>query len=168
VNVDSRGLEQVGTSADCSGRADLSYSAWYELIPAPPVDIDVEIHAQDTIEAEVQVIDARGTITLRNITTGASFSIDVAVRFPDRTSAEWIAEAPSVCFPTSCRPLPLAGFRRASFTAASATVEGHVGAIADASWTTERLKMNSLQGRVVFPTPLRNGGSAFSLLQTPR
>jgi len=165
ANVDSEGLEQIGTSADCSGRADLSYSAWYELIPSPPVDIRLEIHAGDAIEAGVQMIDATAMLTLRDITTGASFSTRAAVRFPDRTSAEWIAEAPSVCLPPSCRPIPLADFRRVSFTAASATAEGHDGAIADASWTTERLKMSSFQGRVVRATPLGNDGSSFSLLQ---
>jgi hypothetical protein len=165
ANVDSEGLEQIGTSADCSGRADLSYSAWYELIPSPPVDIRLEIHAGDAIEAGVQMIDATATLTLRDITTGASFSTRVAVRFPDRTSAEWIAEAPSVCLPPSCRPLPLADFRRVSFTAASATAEGHDGSIADPSWRTERLKMSSFQGRVVHATPLGNDGSSFSLLQ---
>jgi peptidase A4-like protein len=166
ANVDPQGLEQIGTSADCSERADLSYSAWYELIPSPPVDIRLKIHARDTIEAGVQMIDATATLTFRDITTGASFATHVAVRFPDRTSAEWIAEAPSVCLPPSCRPLPLADFRRVSFTAASATAEGHDGSIADASWTTERLKMSSSQGRVVRPTPLGSHGSSFSLLQT--
>jgi hypothetical protein len=165
ANVDSQGLEQIGTSADCSERADLSYSAWYELIPSPPVGIPLEIHAGDAIEAGVQIIDATATLTLRDITTGASFATDVAVRFPDHTSAEWIAEAPSVCLPPSCRPLPLADFRRISFTAASATAEGHDGSIADPSWTTERLKMSSFSGRVVRPTPLGNDGSSFSLLQ---
>src|SRR6185437_6532023 len=30
----STSLEQVGTSADCDGRGDLSRSAWYQLYPA--------------------------------------------------------------------------------------------------------------------------------------
>jgi hypothetical protein len=168
ANADSQGLEQIGTSTDCSERADLSYSAWYELIPSPPVDIRVEIHPGDAIEAGVQMTDATATLTFRNLTTGASFAADVAVRFPDRSSAEWIAEAPSVCFPPSCRPLPLADFKRVSFTAASATAEGHEGSIADTSWTAERLRMSSSQGRVVRPTPLGKDGSAFALLQQRR
>jgi hypothetical protein len=168
ANVDSQGLEQIGTSADCSDRMNLSYSAWYELIPSAPVDISLEIHAGDAIEAGVELIDTTATLVLRDITTGASFATQAAVLFPDRTSAEWIAEAPSACLPPVCRPLPLADFRRVTFKAASATAEGHDGSISDASWTIERLKMSSFQGSVVRPTPLGNDGSSFSLLQRRR
>ena len=50
---DSRGLEQIGTSADCSERFLPSYSAWYELIPAGPVELPLSVAPGDTLSAEV-------------------------------------------------------------------------------------------------------------------
>src|SRR5438067_4289968 len=71
---DSQALEQVGTSADCSQRALVSYSGWYQLFPAPPVELPLTIRPGDKLAATVAVAASAVTVELRDFTTGASFS----------------------------------------------------------------------------------------------
>src|ERR1700733_12940810 len=47
----SQALEQVGTQADCNADGSASYYAWYELVPAGSVKLDLEISAGDKIYA---------------------------------------------------------------------------------------------------------------------
>src|SRR6478736_5695784 len=61
----SRALEQVGTSADCSSRAELSYSAWYQLWPGPAIDLPIAVNAGDVIESALEVSDETVSISLR-------------------------------------------------------------------------------------------------------
>lgn len=113
---ESRTLEQIGTAADCDGDGRLFTSVWYELFPAPPVDVPVAVRAGDTVRASVTVWGAAVVVSLTNVSTGASFSTRRVVRrpVPDTDSAEWIVEAPGACFVT-CAGLPLADFNRVQF-----------------------------------------------------
>jgi hypothetical protein len=52
---DSRALEQIGTSTDCSDRYLPYDSAWYELFPAPAVDIPFAVRPGDRLYARVAV-----------------------------------------------------------------------------------------------------------------
>ena len=159
----SRALEQVGISADCSGRAELSYSAWYQLWPGRPVELPVAVQAGDVIDAAVAVDGATVTITLRNVSTGAAVRKDVVMWEPETDSAEWIVEAPAMCFAT-CTLLPLATFGRVIFTEASAKVGGHTGTISDSRWTPSRFKMGIRKGRTLAtPSPLVADGSSFAV-----
>ena len=74
---DSVALEQIGTSADCSQRALVSYSAWYQLYPAPPVELPLTIRPGDRIAAKVAVRASAVTVELRDFTTDASFSTEL-------------------------------------------------------------------------------------------
>lgn len=162
---ESEALEQIGTSADCSDRALVSYSAWYQLFPAPPVELPVTIRAGDTIAAEVGVSGRTVTVTLRNVSTGASFSKELWMRSPETDTAEWIVEAPSACF-TRCAQLPLADFARARFTGASTTLALHTGAITDPAWSRWRLEMSDRRrGRAAVPTSLSHTGSSFDVIR---
>jgi hypothetical protein len=130
-------VEQTGTDSDChSGKA--QYYAWYEFYPAASVLIKtVTISAGDTIYASVSFASSTFTVFLKDVTTGKSFSTTGSVTSAQRTSAEWIAEAPS-----SGRILPLANFGTvhfgmdSTFVAAtnSATLGGTTGLIG--SWST--------------------------------
>jgi hypothetical protein len=164
---DSQALEQVGVSADCSERALVSYSAWYQLFPAPPVELPLTIQPGDKLTAEVAVVASTVTIELRDGTTGASFSTDVRMRSPETDSAEWIVEAPSACF-TTCTQLPLASFGRVLFADATTTAAAHTGTIKDPGWTRVRLKMRPRGGRsAAGPTPLSANGSSFDVHRLP-
>jgi hypothetical protein len=131
---DSQALEQIGTSADCSQRALVSYSAWYQLFPAPPVELPLTIRPADRIAAKVAVRASAVTVELRDFTTGASSSTELQMRSPETDSAEWIVEAPSACVMT-CTQLPIAAFGRVAFADTSTAAGTHTGTIKDPGWT---------------------------------
>jgi hypothetical protein len=134
----------VGTEADCSSGAAASQFAWYELVPAAPVKLDLAIHAGDHVSANVAVSGSSVTLALSDHTTGASATKTLQMDNPDTSSAEWIAEAPSSCDGSgNCQPLPLANFGTVSFTDASATANGHTGTISDTNWNANPVQLSA-------------------------
>jgi len=165
ADADSEALEQVGTSADCSGSALVSHSAWYQLFPAPPVELPLTIRPGDTMAAEVAVSGRTVTIALRNLSTGSSFSTERWTRSPETDSAEWIVEAPSACFVT-CVQLPLADFDRVHFTNSFATAGAQTGTIKSPAWSRRRLEMGMRRGSLIAaPMTLSADGSTFDVLR---
>jgi len=79
------------------------------------------------------------TLSLTDVTTGASYSIQQKLAGTQNSSAEWIAEAPSSGYGT----LPLSNFGTVSFSNASATINGVTGPI-DA---TANASINMVSGR---------------------
>jgi len=112
----SNSVEQTGTEADCVG-GKAQYSAWYEMYPKFPVTLSMAVHAGDSFTASVTT-DGRGSFTLsiRNVTTGASFSTVQRLKRAQLASAEVIAEAPS----GSGGVLPLANFGTVTYSASAA------------------------------------------------
>ncbi len=169
----SQALEQIGTEVDChiDGRA--RSSAWFELVPSASRPIHFPLHPGDHISASVVVSGHTATVSIRDTTSKHAFHRTLHPSLIDVTSADWIVEAPSDCTSmTSCQTLPLANFGSASFTRASVqTVAGHTGTISNPSWTTtkvilrpsSRLLSNSAAAGGATPSPLRAGGSAFSV-----
>ena len=161
----ARGLEQIGTSADCSDTLMPSYSAWSELIPAParPVELPISVAPGDTITAQVAASDTTVTFTLRNVTTDEAFATEVPARLLDLSSAEWIVEAPSLCF-QRCTTLPLAKFGNLTFTSATARTEGHMGTIKDSAWMHHRIKLITTREQpAALPSVLSADGRSFSV-----
>jgi Peptidase A4 family len=157
----SPGLEQTGTSADCrSGRP--MYYAWFEILPAAAVDIPLRVAPGDTITAEVATDGTTFTFTLSDVTSGASFTKTATVANPAVESAEWIAEAPSVCA-RSCQVMPLANFGSVAFTAASATANTHSGTISDTTWTNDAIQLGSRTVVAAAPSTLSEDGTSFSV-----
>ena len=159
----SSSVEQIGTDSDCNGNNRAVYYAWYELYPAPPVNLSLAVHPGDVIAAEVSASGSSFTLSLVNQTTGASFSTTQTVAGAALSSAEWVAEAPSRCMAT-CSVLPLANFGTVNFTGSYATGNGHTGSIGDAAWSNDQIVMvtNSLVTKAQ-PSPLSADGSAFSV-----
>ena len=140
----STGLEQIGTETDCA-RGLVRHSVWYELIPAGPVAIPLTVSGGDTLSAEVAISGQNVTLSITDATTGATYSKTVTLAANlDTTSAEWIAEAPSTCTAKRCSPLPLANFGTLAFTAASAVANGHLGTIADATWSATQILLHGV------------------------
>jgi Peptidase A4 family len=166
ANRNSHALEQIGTSADCSQHAVLAHSAWYQLFPAPPMELPLAVRPGDTISARVAVSASTVTLALRNVSTGAGFSAQLWMRSPETDSAEWIVEAPSMCFRT-CAQLPLAPFDRVAFTQTSTTVGAHTGTIRDSAWASKPLAIRDGKTSAV-PTTLSGDGSAFAVIRYPR
>lgn len=161
------GLEQIGTFAGCQD-GQPTYDAWYELIPAPSVAIQLTIAPHDRISAEVSVAGTAVTLSLTDLTSGQTFSTTQTVGVPDVSSAEWIAEAPSQCgtaVGSTCETLSLASFGTATFTAASATADAHTGTISDLAWTATGIQLVPIVAGSASSTPsvLSPDGSSFTV-----
>jgi hypothetical protein len=171
----SSSLEQAGTQADCTADGATDYYAWYELVPAAPVKLDLAISAGDHVNGKVTVSGTTVTVSMADETTGQSATKTLQMDSPDTTSAEWIAEAPSACDGSGgCQPLPLANFGTVRFTGASATANGHTGPISDPSWSAQPVELGSDGASDVRyapdqptaganPSSLSSDGSAFSV-----
>jgi Peptidase A4 family len=133
--ANSGSLEQAGTESDCSERGTPTYFAWYELVPAPSVRVNLKIHPGDTITSSVLVLGSSVLLQVKDRTRGVTFTKRVPVQNPDFSSAEWIAEAPSDC-ETRCQVLPLANFGSVAFTHIAAIANGHPGTLTDPGWAS--------------------------------
>jgi hypothetical protein len=173
----SQALEQVGTSANCGNDGNASHFAWYELVPAAPVQLNMTISPGDHISGRVRVSGMAVTVSLADLTTGASFTKTMKMNDPDTSTADWIAEAPSSCDASGrCRPLPLSDFGTVHFTNTSATSRGHMGPISDPAWTPQPIELNPAAagypgagfvgtgaGGSATPSSLSADGSSFSV-----
>jgi hypothetical protein len=172
----SRALEQTGTEIDCSTAGRATYSAWYELVPAPSKAIRMTVRPGDTMSASADVRGRRVILRLRDVTRGTSFAKTTTISSPDVSSAEWIIEAPSGCDSSGgCQQLPLGNFGTIGFAHARATTAaGHVGTISDSAWSATKLNLsqngsgggrfNSVSSaRGALASALSSGGSAFSV-----
>jgi hypothetical protein len=126
-------LEQVGTESDCSESGVPTYFAWYEIVPAPSIRVNLKIHPGDTITSAVLVTGTSVLVPIKDWTRGVSFTKRLTVANPDVSSAEWIAEAPSEC-ETRCQVLPLANFGTVAFTKIAAIANSHPGTLTDPAW----------------------------------
>lgn len=175
VGIDGWGsntVEQTGTESSCVKGSPV-YAAWYEFYPAAShVLSKIAVHPGDVIAAEVSASGSRFTITLTDVTTGASFAKAKQDGKALRVSAEWIAEAPS----SGGATLPLADFGTVGFGYDStgvagtcfATVGGVTGTIGDFVFSgnpTFAVTMVSSTGAVLAaPTPLSSDGTSFLIV----
>lgn len=143
----SPSVEQLGTEQDTSKTGATRYYAWWEMYPNPSILISsVPISPGDSISASVTYSSGAYTLQIADNTTGQSFSTTQSAT-AQRSSAEWIVEAPS-----SGTILPLANFGTANFSAAQATINGTTGAIDNASWQNTSIDMVSKSGAVIDQT----------------
>ena len=174
----SQALEQIGTENDCNATGGSASSAWYELVPAPSVPIHMAVRPGDAMAASV-VIGKHNlvTLSLRDLTTHKLFKKTLKASVIDRTSADWIIEAPSACISaTACQTLPLADFGTTAFGIAYAkSTTGKLGPISGPGWGTTQITLAAHARRFVAynasggadggaaPSPLAALGSAFSV-----
>jgi hypothetical protein len=90
-------LIQTGTEQDVSATGQATYNAWYELVPAPELQItSLTVHPGDRMSASVsEVVNNSNawTVTIKDLTNGQSFSTTVPYA-STHTTAEWIEETP--------------------------------------------------------------------------
>ena len=156
----SEALEQIGTSADCLSSGRPSYYAWYEIVPAPPVRLGLHVEPGDRILGAVAWIDGRIVLGLKNVSRSTRVTKTVAVDSPDLTSAEWIAEAPSMCDARNCSTIPLARFGRVPFARAAATGDGHMGTITDPAWLATPIVLVPAAGHPALLIPQNEVGAS--------
>jgi hypothetical protein len=158
----SNTVEQIGTDSDCSsGKA--VYYAWYEMYPKFPTNLKMTVSPGDVITAEVQYVNGKFQLTISdfNPTTGKIQSFVTTQKSPNaqRSSAEWIAEAP-----WSGGVLPLADFTTVTFSNAQATLNGLTGNIDNKAWQFDSITMTTSSGAPkATPSTLSSRGSSFSI-----
>lgn len=127
--VTSHSVEQTGTSADCyaRGRTSAEYYAWYEMFPQPMRRAPLVVHPGDHFSALVHGLSAeRFELTLKNLTTGKSFTTSARRPGVWPTSAEWVVEPAAIC-EGGCATSELARFADVTFTnLAAETTDGSV------------------------------------------
>jgi Peptidase A4 family len=163
-------VEQTGTDSDCDGKNRPSYYAWYEFYPNPSFTISsLSIKPGDRISAQVVYSGSEFTITITDETSGKSYSKSSTVRGAQRSSAEWIAEAP--CCTARGGILPLADFGTVLFGEDStgvtgtneATMGGTTGVIGSFA-NIFAITMESSSGATeAVPSALSSDGSSFSV-----
>jgi hypothetical protein len=144
VGVDgfnSSTVEQIGTDSDLANGTP-QYYAWYEMYPSGSLEVPVTIHAGDAISAAVTYGSGAFTLSLTDVTTGQSYQTTQTAPGAQRSSAEWIEEAPSSFFGV----LPLANFGTVAFSKAQAAVGGTTGPI-DAAWSNAQVNKINMVSR---------------------
>jgi hypothetical protein len=123
-NVGDATLIQTGTEQDVSSSGVASYSAWYELIPAPSLTIsNMTVRPGDHMHAAIKEAVSGSNvwrITLQDVTRGRTFTTTVPYSSTHAT-AEWIEETPLV-IGTNAGLAPLPNLSRIAFD--KATVNG--------------------------------------------
>ena len=144
LSQNSQALEQTGSEADCTASGRPEYSAWYELVPAPPVTIQLDVAPGDVVAASVTVRAHHVTLRFTDVTKGTSVTEHQRASALDLSSAEWIAEAPSQCDQSgNCVPTPLTNFGTVAFSNLSATSSGHTGTVADPAWASQAIELQA-------------------------
>src|SRR5438132_6044495 len=153
-------VEQTGTDSDCQNGVP-TYYAWYEFFPHPSFLINgLTVRPGDHMTAEASFNGRSFTVTITDTSTGVSFSTSARVRSAQRSSAEWIAEAPS----SSGGILPLADFGTVSYSSCTATVNGTPGTIGSFGSSVQVITMVSNSGAVkAQPSSLSSSGDSFSV-----
>jgi hypothetical protein len=159
----SPSVEQLGTEQDTTKSGATRYYAWWEMYPNPSVLISgMTISPGDSISASVSYNSGAFTLQMTDNTTHQSFKTTQSAT-AQRSSAEWIVEAPS----SFSGILPLANFGTANISGAQATINGTTGAIDNGSWQNTSIDMVSRSGTVIAHTSgLTGAGSASSFSVT--
>jgi hypothetical protein len=145
-------VEQLGTESDWTSKGQNNY-AWFEMYPAGGYLINgFPVVAGDTISAEVKYLGNNVyQLTIMNETHPASFVVPTSYTTTAaglRTSAEWIAEAPS----SRGGVLPLANFGTVKFFNCQATIGPATGPIDTAGWFVDPLTMIDPKGGTATPS----------------
>lgn len=95
--TDATGLVQAGTEQDVDSKGRASYSAWWELIPAPAVTVSLPVSAGQRVHVDVaETVPGLWTLTITNLSTGQPPSVTTLPYASSHASAEWIEETPLI------------------------------------------------------------------------
>lgn len=122
----------------------------------------MKISPSDRMSAEVGYLgQGRFQLTITDVRTAATFTTTQKSASAQRSSAEWIVEAP-----WSGRVLPLADFVTVTFENDHATLRGHSGPIDDPAWEHDGIDMVASSGVIKARTsvlPMSGDGTSFSV-----
>lgn len=175
----SNSVEQTGTDSDCSNGTP-SYYAWYEFYPQASYYAGnlTNLKPGDVMTASVTYNPAKNqfTATITDTTSRATFSTTYNPNRHNtaaRTSAEWIAEAPSASAGRRVKVLPLADFNVIKFgpdfsqaaNTDTATVgtgsPGSIGSFGANVDSSTMVSDGSTSVPMATPSPLTSDGTSF-------
>ncbi len=137
-------LIQTGTEQDVSAAGQATYSAWWEIIPAPSIGISMTVAPGDHMHASIaETVPGSNVwvITLQDITRAESFTQTVPYASSHAT-AEWIEETPLV-LGTNAGFAALPNLTTPAFDLA--TVNGHAAALK----ASEEIQLIDSKGSVI-------------------
>jgi hypothetical protein len=163
-------VEQIGTDSDCEkgpkkGAGVPNYYAWWEMDNAGStgsITIPEPVSPGDQLSAEVQ--NAGGTYTLILTDAGPtntwtySPGPQTPSPAPKAASAEWIAEAPSICTGKKCTPEELTDFGSVTFNGAFAN-----GSSVSSFPNSQTFKIDMTKGKTTKAEPVGLSGSQFTV-----
>jgi hypothetical protein len=163
----SKSVEQTGTDSDCTSSGTPSYYAWYEMYPAGSIQLSTAtypVKPGDVMTGSVTSSPSASTftMTLTDNTAHWVFTFTASSSGLARSSAEWVAEAPSECNFLFCSQLPLADFGTVAFS--NAVVTNTAGASGPIS-KFNNVAVQMASGGTVEATPsfLNAAGNGFSV-----
>ena len=168
--ITSSTVEQIGTDSDCQ-KGSAVYYAWYEFYPSRGYGL-FYVNPGDVVSAEVNYSNEMFTVSILDLASDRSFNASERVRSAQRSSAEWIMEAPS----SRRLSLPLANFGTVYFgsdnTGVSATcyatVSGATGTIASFGSSVQQITMVTSSGTTkAQPSGVSSDGTSFSIKWIP-
>jgi hypothetical protein len=153
-------VEQIGTSHNWVGSAQQNF-AWFEMYPSGAFELDgFPVNNGDQISVRIGYKgDNTFKLVIFNHTQGVSTVIPSSfTTSPDleRSSAEWIVEAPF-----SGTILPLADFHLVTFNYCSAIINGVSGTINNGLWVNDSITMEDSSGIEAQPSALQKEGTCF-------
>jgi hypothetical protein len=157
----SNHLIQTGTQALVNNNGQVSYQAWYEMLPASSRKIPLSINPGDYITASIAMQSAnKWTISLRDITTDQNYQTNVTYASP-LSSAEWIEEMPVL----GRSFIPLDNFGSVQFSALSAVKDGT--ALTPSQANAQSIVMVNNSGQALAqPSALGSDGASFTVNRT--
>jgi hypothetical protein len=161
-------VEQTGTEATCTGTT-AKYTAWYEFCCTEPIITITSMAVQPGDKMSASVVYSSSTeeftVAITDERTGKSFSKSKKVSGAKRSSAEWIAEAPS-----DGTILPLADYGTVLFGADNTGITGNCNATDSATngnigafSTIEEITMEKKSVKESIPSALSSDGTSFSV-----
>ncbi|HEU0167059.1 MAG TPA: hypothetical protein VFS62_04720 [Chloroflexota bacterium] len=160
--LQSHDLIQAGLIEAQSGNV-FAESAWYELLPAPPVIVPVDVEPGAWMQVDIRELRFnRWQITIVN---GASVFQQEFTYASAHNTAEWVLEAPSIVNGQNVAGfLPLAGVSGANFAKMGATANGADAIPTQLSPTPLAIAAGPMKA---VPTAFNADGSSFSVVTLP-
>jgi len=156
--VTSENLIQAGTQALTDRRGNVTYEAWYEMLPQDMQTIELPIRPGDAMSVSLTETSADvWQVSFIDRTTGATYTTSLNYH-SSLSSAEWIEEMPTA----NIGALPLDNFGSVMFTGGSATENGESVTIAGSN--AKPLTMVTRNGSpLASPSVLGTDGASFAV-----
>jgi len=155
-------IAQIGTGHDWIDSIQSNY-AWFEMYPMGTLELEgflVNIGDQIGVHIGYKGSDVF-KLVIYNYTQGVSTTVPssyTTVPNFQRSSAEWIVEAPFAEM-----VLSLADFKLATFNYCSATINGVTGGINNGNWVDDSIQMTGTSGVKANPSALLKNGTSFTV-----